>query len=209
MTSIFDAILSEADLETAIIVTINTWIPTYLAEIERQAGLPAGQLTVPNTVAAAFDLNNWSEYQSPSIIVVTGPMGIPERAGGDRYTAVYPVTVGAFLSGQKEPEVRATAQRYIAAVAALLVQNGSLGTFAATETLMIGRHVELPDPENRTLARGVVELHVTVDSILTGAAGPAAPDPAASTQYTGSPTSPFTAWPEVETLDLAVNGEAL
>ena len=207
--SIFGRIVTNSMVEAAVLELVNVWADTGLAEVERQSGVTVGLIQRPRAYAAAFDFDNWQEEQLPAVYAVSpGPAQL-ERAGGDRYTAIYPLDVGVFVNDQTEPLVRGAASAYQMAVAMIVAQNGGIGALAATRTEWIGGALRLPDPDNRTLALATCEFHIVISDVLDGGAGPASPNPAASPEYGGAPEAPFNAWPTVSSTIVAAHARPI
>jgi hypothetical protein len=199
--SVFGPIVTQSQVEAAVLATIEKWVDTYLAQLERVLDLTVPTIERPQSYGPSFDLANWEGLNQPAVVIVGDKLPPFDKAGGDRYNALFPFSVGIFVTDQTEQAVRNAASTYVAAVGALLVQNGSLGGIA-TNTDMLDWDLRLPDPNNRTFALGEIDLHVWVNSILTGTGGPATPDPPTE------PEAPISPWPLVETPEITVVGEA-
>ena len=210
--SIFAPIVPTTVIENAIIATIALWGPSYLAEVERQSGLTVGSLERPRAVAAAFDLENWAEYQSPSVVIsCPGVLGEPEKHSQGRYSGWFPFKVGAYVVEQDEPSTRISAQVYQAALEALIAQQGAFGDNGATETIWTARDIHLPDITDRTQALAVSDFKVWIQSIVSAADGPLIPAEPPGPPGTPEPgnEAPYPPWPEVLTTNITVTGEPI
>jgi hypothetical protein len=170
--SIFDQIVTTTQIENAIIATLQLWLPTYISEVERQAGLTVGNINRPRGWTNSYDLENWKQNQTPCIVLnVRGTVGKPERYEGGMYSAWFSYCVGCLVSDTTEAAARAGASVYMSALADTLIQQDGLGGLA-TKTEWDGYSPKLPDPTNRTLALGECEMRVLISNILTDDAGP-------------------------------------
>jgi hypothetical protein len=212
--SIFSPIVPTFYVENKIIATIALWGPTYLAEVERQSGIATGTLERPRSVFASADLDNWPEFQRPSVaIVCSGLLGEPEKHAQGRYSGWFGFKIGATIAEQDEQSARLCAHVYQAALEALIAQQGAFGDQGATETIWTGRDSHLPDEEDRTLALAESDFKVWVSSIITAGDGPTEPDPRETPGSPGSPESgneePYEPWPEVLSTHVTVVGEQI
>jgi hypothetical protein len=174
--SVIGAIIDPSVVEDAVTATIEVWIDSYLTEVENQRGLTVNTISRPLSYNETFDYDNWPEGQLPGIAVISpGTVGEPERWGNGDISAWFEVQVAAIVTGQQEGEVRRVAQRYQSALGALLMQlanlSGATNTPFATDVTFDGYEMRLPDVDNRTLAVGLVNVHVLVDSLFNAQAG--------------------------------------
>jgi hypothetical protein len=81
-TSAIGPIVSGHDVEQATLAVLRRWMPTYLAEAERQTGRVVGSLPVIRgwTVATTFD--KWPEDQLPAIVLISPGLASPPDADG-------------------------------------------------------------------------------------------------------------------------------
>lgn len=191
--TLFGRLVSDADVETAVLATLNLWLPTYISEVERQAGnLTVGTLARPRSAQSSFDFENWVEGQLPALVVVCpGTAGSFDRQGAGVYSAWFEVQTGVLVEDTTEANARRVAQLHQAAVDGVMVQHGTLGGFA-TDMNLISRQTRLPDVSNRTLAYAESMYHVMVDDIVARPGGPPRPDVPLP-----DPTAP---WPDDPTI---------
>lgn len=200
MTSIFGQIVDADQVEAAVLETLRKWLPTYLAEIERQRGItPPGSLPRPRSWTVASSLDKWPDHPLPAVFAVSpGLAEEPLRTSRGGYRAPWGVGVAAVVSAKDRAASRRLAAMYGAAIRTCLLQHRSLAGFA-TGLDWIDEDLDNAPPEQaRTLAIAQELFVVTVDRVLDPAAGPAQPDPEAD------PTEPYDDWPTVQTTDLDV-----
>lgn len=177
--SIFGPIIDASRVEDAVLSLLQVWLPTYLSEVERQAGMTAGQLARPRSWQAVNDVDNWPENQLPAVFVVpTGTTGEPERLGDGTYSTWWAFGVVAVTPANDEVHARRNAQLYTAAIRALLLHRQSLGGLG-TATVWTGERFDAGSlsGRNRTLGVGSSEYRVNVMNVVQTGKGPIAPDP--------------------------------
>ena len=200
-SSIFGRIVTRRDIELALVAFFRAWMPTYVAEIERQAGLPAKTIPLPPdpnlSYRGGLDFMSWQSAWSPVVIVQVTPSGPPERKSAPGvYCQTFSVTVGVnFQITNLESDLSATgtdaigiednARQYadllgMAACAAIL-QNGQIGLWPdggpiSTKTTLV-RYPEavFPAPDNRRVVRSQFQVSLVADWVLQEAGGPGAP----------------------------------
>lgn len=212
-TDIYGQVITRRDIELAVIGQLQAWLPACVAEIERQAGLNPQTIALPpdpiESYRGGLDFYTWQTgWGSPCLITVVQPFGEPEREyGNGTYLQVFEIQVATIVQGEDEDTAREFADYYGAAVMMALVQHGSLGTFAtgnqvALKTVLMGYpSVVFMSPDERRLVRSVVTVHSIVDGVISEAAGPATPPI--------NPYAPPGSWPQVESIDVTVEGTPL
>jgi hypothetical protein len=211
-TNIYGQVVSRRDVELAVIDQLQTWIPAAVAEIERQAGLPTQTIPLPPDPDVSYrgglDFLTFEVGWCPCLITIVQPLGAPAREYSNKtYRQMFEVRVAGVVVEQDEDTARQYADYYGAAIMMAIGQNGSLGTFAngnpvALGTVMTGYPTtEFWNPDERRVIRSVVTFETEIDSVLTGAAGPAKP-PANPYQLPGD-------WPSVDTVNVTTGTQAL
>lgn len=192
--TIFGQIITRDDLENAAKTTLQTWLSTYLAEVERQSGVVAGSYERPRSYSTTNDFEKFDEAQTPAIIIVSsGLIGAPIKQGTGTYRTTWALGVGVVCSGSDEGDVRTMVNIYTAAIRTLLVQRPSLGQFAQGLNYEDEKYDEVTGAKRRTLQAGYIVCSVEVDNVVDASGGPITPsdppDPA---------TDPITDWPIAE-----------
>lgn len=201
--SIFGRILTNEQVSGPVLDLLWTWLPTYLAEVERQTGTQVGLTAMPRSMQAAYDLENWPELQLPAVIVVcNGTLGEPEPHGDGSYGAWFEVVAGVMIEDSTEALARASAGRYQAAIETIINAHQDIEGLA-TDTRWQGRLIELPDAHNRTLVLGTTHFEIFVDDITNQQAGPTQLTP------TATPSDPYPDWPTVRSTSMTVSTEPL
>jgi hypothetical protein len=176
--SVFEQIRSGFEVEEACKATLELWLPTYLAEVERQNTIESRALPVP---ASWVTENQFEQVQGaplPCLIIVSsGTDAPPERDGDGAYRFWFSCGVAAIVEAVTDTAARRLAQLYAAAIAAILVQKPSLGGVAARTELQAVTHDDAPPDFLRggcAVARVVAS--VLLENVVTAFAGPAVPD---------------------------------
>lgn len=185
---IFGPLYMGGSVEQAMIRTLKLWLPSYIAEINRQLG--ATLLTVPKDYLYMPDERTIAAQTSQVIVTVPGTVGVPERhtggpaGGGGTTRTTFDVRVSVFYGGtQNFNESRAAAQAYAAAVIGAVAQHPSLapeGETFAELTKWTGYKAGV-EGRSSTLWRTqtLVTFHVVLGNTLSPFGGPPAPSVAA------------------------------
>jgi hypothetical protein len=193
VNSIFKPIITRQDVERAALDTLQTWIDTYLAEVERQNGMAVRSLPRPRSWTRRNEFEHWPEDQIPAIIVVSpGLTDPPMGTGSGAFRANWDLGVAVVAEGQQTNNTRDLVGYYTAAIRALIIQRQSLGGFAMGVIWRDERYDDISDLEvGRTLASGQVVFSVTVEGIVSTKAGPLTPDTPPVDPPDTSPTWPI------------------
>ena len=191
----FASIISRRAVEQKIIALLVEWIPTYIAELERQEGLAPASIPLPPDPSLSYlggvDWEIWEQSWSPQWTVIVKPAGPPERvSGAGIYHQVFNVQVGVnfvmpadapSLGPIEEDSARQYADLLGMAGCAAIMQHGGIGrwpdgtTVSAKTVLTAFPDTSYPYPEERRTARCVFAVQMIVTNALTEAAGPSTP----------------------------------
>lgn len=197
-TNLFARIVTARQVERAMADHLDLWMRTYLREIERVSERPANSIADPKAYIAASDIDKWPEDSTPCVVITSpGLTGPPDRRGDSSYEATWGVGVVPVVGATDEVSTRDLALDYTAAVRAAVMQNRSLGGFAAAVTWLGESYDEVPFEATRTLGAGHVAFGVTVEDVLTEQAGPLEPLPV--------PEDDPGNWPDATIVDTVVN----
>ena len=178
--SIIGPIVLPQHVKDAVAGTIKAFMPTYLAEVERIAGLAPRTLLVPKPASYITReddrLEDWPESQLPAVIIMSpGTAEKPAVDGDGEYGVRWAVNVAVIASANTEFATSDLAGYYAGAVRALLVQQGSLQGFANGTTWKGERYGDLPADARRTLATAIQVFEVRVEKVVTRGLGPRKP----------------------------------
>lgn len=138
----FGPLYGAGSVKQAMVRTLQLWLPSYIAEINRQLGAPilcdpTDYLYQPNERPVAPD-------DAQVMVTVPGTIGKPQRLT-EGYRTTFDARVTLFFGGTQDwNESEAMAQAYAAAVMAAVGQNPSLGNFAAA-TLWSGMQLGMEE----------------------------------------------------------------
>jgi hypothetical protein len=191
--NIFRQIITRQDVEQAALDTLQIWIDTYLAEVERQKGITVRSLPRPRSWTRRNEFERWPEDQIPAIIVVSpGLSDPPMGTGNGAFRADWDLGIAVVAEGQQTNSTRDLVGYYTAAIRALIIQRPSLGGFAMGVIWTGERYDDISDTEiGRTMASGQVLFQVTVEGIVSTKAGPVTPDTPPVDPPDTSPTWPI------------------
>lgn len=196
---IFGQIVTRRDVELALVSFLQAWIPTYVAEMERQAQIAPRTVPLPpdqdKSYRGGLDWDSWEQAWSPVFIVNPQAMGSPERQYGP---GVYlqPFQVDCCVNfvatnqirdlvadgkGLLEDNARQYADILGMAACAALLQHGQIGKWPSgapisTKTYLSRYPVTVyPYPKDRRVARSQFSVVMLVDGVVREAGGPPAP----------------------------------
>lgn len=179
--SIYGRILSEDDVEDAVMRTLQLWMPAELAEVEDQHHLVRGYYQRPQSWVVRNDVEDWPEDMLPRVIVVSvGISDQPTRGGDRKYTAIFDIGVATIAASNQQDDARRYAYRLGAAARASLIHHQSLnnaldGTVLGVD-LLGSTNDDLPTEMSRTLWTVRQLFSVEVEDVLTMSAGPPGPN---------------------------------
>lgn len=197
--SLFGTITSDDQVEDAVLAILSKWVPTYMAEVERQIGIDVGFYKRPITYTARTDFDHWPEEQLPMLMVIaTGLEDDPPKDGYGKYRATFAVGVAGIVTSNERLYTRRYAFRLGAAVRGALVQHQSLdlalGGNVRGVKLVGGRNNELPTEDDRTIWATRQLFEIEVDDYISEGVGPLAP--------TSDPQpDPDDPWPDPPTIN--------
>lgn len=174
----FGPLVVETDVDVAVLATLKSWLPTYLAHARGERVLPI-RLKRPASYANTLDDDEFVDHTLPAIVVTTAATSDVQQDGDGFYLANWHVIVTAIVRGRTPPETRAIAALFGGCVRDVLTDRPTLNGFAAATKFTAGNVAPVADPTEagRYLCAGINQFTVSVDDILREAAGPATADP--------------------------------
>lgn len=206
----FGTLVAACDVEQALVAKAQTWLPDYLAEVERWRGFDVGTLPQPRSWVVSSEVERMPEDQTPAVLVASPGLTDPPRADGRGiYVARWRVNVAVHLSAAGNVYALRNARLYALALRALFAQQQDLDDLVIRRIEWVDeRYDTLPSIDDRTVCTSVVEFAVEVADVTTRTAGPLAPllppTDAGTTPPTDSPT-----WPTAQTAEVAVDKEPI
>jgi hypothetical protein len=187
--------LSAATIEDAVIVVMQTWFPTYLAEQERQTGMRAGSLPPPENYINRNSFETLEGEQMPKIVVMAeGLSGTPGANGSHVYRATWNVGVGVATAAKTEEVCNRMVKAYGAAVRALVLNKmgtqNIIGVANVNWTQERYPSITIPSPIQLFKAANI-SFTMDVEDVVHKYGGPPVPSRAVPPP-----------WPEVETVDI-------
>lgn len=176
--AVFQRIVSGAQVEQALITTLQMWMPTYLAEVARQHGKGARELPTVASYTTVVEFDKWPEDQLPACIVVSpGIAEQPSQEAKGKHRAKWAAELALICSASTQKNSLDLAKMYLAAARAAILQHASLGGFASGLEWIDELYDRVPSEDTRNLgaASGLFVVHV--DDVTTKGAGPGAAVP--------------------------------
>lgn len=200
--SLFAPIISGADIELAVVATLQAFAESYLAEVARQRDLPADTLPLPRSWVISAEVEKMPEDQTPAVIVASPGLvsGRPPTPAGDgSYTARWQLSVSAQCLASGAGLALRNARWYAAALRACLLQQQGLGGLLPVSRIeWTGEsYNRLPSVDDRTTCVATVDLVIEVGHASYRNAGPLTPTPGPQPD-----TSPQ--WPTAQTALVAL-----
>jgi len=164
------------DLERAVRDLLETWLPSYFYEVERQQEVAINRIARPKSYLTSVEVDHFPGEELPAIIVVApGTVGEVERTEAG-YAAWYQVTIACAVQTPNELSTRALAGFYAAAVRGAVLQHASIGGFV-TGTAWLGEEYEGEPGRQRNRTRGAAMVHfrMRIDGIVDPQNGPKVP----------------------------------
>ena len=200
--TLFDVMKTGWDVEQAVMNHLDYWLPSYLAEIERQRGIRARSIPMIRAFTSSNQFRKWPDERFPTCVVISpGVVGEPLRDGEGKYRANWAAGVAVVVKGRNKSEVSEKAKLYAAAVRGAIVQHPALKAdgedeFAGGVDWVDETYTDVPVEDERTLgaAQGIFLVEVR-DAVNTSAGLITAPD---------DPYNVPTDWPTVQTVEIRV-----
>lgn len=173
--SIFGPIIHGGHIEQAALTTLQTWLPTYLAEVAENDGRTRGVLPAPRawTVAAGID-DRFPEQALPTVAVTAPALaGEPDMRGDGSISTVWELAVGVIVAANSQAAVEDLAHLYAAAVRTCLIQKRLTDLAGFEGARWMGEsYDEVTDDSRRSLASGIVSFEIAVSETANAYAGP-------------------------------------
>lgn len=174
--SVYGRIVGGDDVRDAVLAFLRRWLPGYLVEVARQAGLPDRTYLPVRSWSVMDDFDVLPEFRPPAIVVTSaGLAGEPVRDAGGRYRATWQVEVTAYVSATDHVNTARAAGATTKAVRAAIVQHRALDGLGAAwwvgETYAEGPSVDLRGNDRGRVGAGQVLLRVEVGDVVDETAG--------------------------------------
>jgi hypothetical protein len=199
--TIFGRIVTGADVEQWCLETLAKWSGTYLAEVERQHGITAGQLSRVRAWQTTPSLDKWPEDQLPAVLLVSvGLAERPVRDGSGKWRARWQMGLACVCSARTQAESRFNAMMHVAAHSQILLDRPSLEGRANGVDWLSEDYDTLPFDDARSLAAGMCAFTVEVENVRQNKAGPPTPS-----EPLDPDTLPWPLWQTVREVDVEVD----
>jgi hypothetical protein len=200
----FGQIVVHTQVEKAMLALLEEWLPTYLAEVERQNDIEPCSIARPKSYATSVEADLNPAERMPAIIAVSpGTTGEPTREG-DQWDAWFQITVVALVMTPEEMSTRDMCGFYAAAIRSLVLQHASLGSDLVVGTVWDGEEYqgEPGDQRNRTRGAALVHFRVKIGNLVDRSRGPLIAD-------VDNPCDPVPEISTVQTVEIDVNSDDL
>lgn len=211
----FGPLITEVDIDEAILGLLKYWLPTHLAVIERERDLDVGFLARPRTADYANTLDDleFPDHRMPAILVTTAQTdGTPEKDGNGFYYAAWNVTVSCVVRGKRPSHTRWLASLYGGAVrrVMLAMPEGVGHPGMDGEIRWVGSNLapvaDQSDTAGRYLAASVGRYVAYLDKVAWEANGPGIPNTPYDPADPDNPNDPFEQLVDVASVTTTVDG---
>ena len=167
-------IVSRWDVEQATILTLQTWLASYLGVVANQhpnlfAPLPP---LLNETIYGGADAETWQPSLNPGVIVNAEPYGDSIRFGSGDQAQWYELNVHVLAQAGDEDHARQLVDMYGAAVMGVIAEHGDLCEFAQNTMLVTAPMVEFIDPDERRFIQSVCTFRTLISPVVISNAGP-------------------------------------
>lgn len=197
----FGPMISTADVENAVLQTLQLWMPSYIAEYEGRTGFNPGDIPHPKrwVTQSVFGAIPGDELLPLVTVISPGLLEQPEKDGQGLYRAAWRVDVAVITSAGQQDTTRTLAHWYATLIRTIPVQHRSLGGFAGGVDWIDSKYDDLELDDERTLGVSREAFRVQVEDVLSAKSGPVGPPPV---------TPPIIGtWPTVDTVDVDIEKE--
>lgn len=176
-TDVFGEITTGTEIKNAVIETLQTWLPTYLQEVEHQLDRPRGDIVAPKVYKKTNTFDTIDVVNIPVCLVVCpGLAGRPAHEGDGYYRAPFTLGIACIVSARDEESTKEVADIYGAAVRACMLQKRLSVTGLDSDVDWIEEsYDDIPEQDSRTLGAAQVIFTVTVYDVVSRIGGPLAP----------------------------------
>lgn len=194
----FGPVYGGHSVQEAYYQTLQKWLPTYIAEVNRKIGTEV--LEVPFEYHFRPDYRTLPRTAKCALLcVVDGTTGHPDRTNnGTR--ATWGADISCFVFGTQDwQETQALTYAYAATIRACIAQHPDLGGLAETTLWMGEKYMEGEHSSTRTTGLSIVHFESTLASAVDAFGGPPFPQYAATGANTGPSILPPSPEPIIAT----------
>ena len=178
ISPVFGRIVVAAQIEQHVTQTLQKWFPTYIREIEAQAGLSVGVIPPPANYTSRNSLDALAGELIPKCVVISpGLADAPIRDGEGWYRAQWQLGVGVTTAQPTEEDAMLHTDIYGGAARALILQQVCDGDLISSVQFVNESYDDLPITNQVQLYRAAsVFFVVDVDNVVNRWKGPEVPD---------------------------------
>jgi hypothetical protein len=174
---VFKDIISVDEIEDQILANLESWMPTYLAELCRQKGLDYSKIPEIKSWVTLQKFRHEPHNQTPAIVVVSaGTSSRPTKSGEGWWRSAFVFGVSAIISARDQESASRMSKLYASAVRAIMLQQRTNVMY--TDIAWSGESYDLVDvgsPDMLNAATGTFELMLD-GMVKSQGAGPKVPD---------------------------------
>lgn len=179
ISPVFGKIVIAAEIEQDVTLCLQKWFPTYIRQVEAQAGLPVGVIPPPANYTNRNSFDAIAGELLPKCVVISpGLADTPLRDGRGWYRAQWQVGVGVATAQPTEEAAMMHADIYGGAARALILQQVCGDSDLINDVQYVNESYEdLPIVNQVQLYRSAsIFFIVDVDDVVNRWKGPEVPD---------------------------------
>ena len=196
--TVFGQILVTYEVQKDVLAFIQNWLPTYIAELERQYNLTVRTIARPKDYQIGRNADNWPEDALPLVLLTCNQMADPEQ-DTDSVGYWFEFTGNIVVQSVDEDDSQRVASFIGAALMALIHQKRKLGGLAETTDVGDLTLLDMGD-QARTRAIAAFGFRSFIPAVVKPWAGPTEPDPQPD------PDLPYDDLPVVSEVAVEVSG---
>lgn len=179
MTGTFGNIITAGQVEQWIMDFSSKWFLEYLADTEREVGMPPRTYPGLKSIVQANDFDHWSDETLPSLIVMnTGAAEPPVRRGDGKYDASWLMGAAIVVSTPTKQTTRAAMHVYGAAFRTMIIQRRNLERPEIRNTKWVDeRPAPMPSTADRSMGAYQMFFVVEVEGVSDEKGSPPLTEP--------------------------------
>jgi hypothetical protein len=176
MTTIYASIVTAETVRLGVITYLRRWVPAYVAEVSRQAGLAH---CLPDFRSYAPALVTGTPDDQLPLCVVTAPatVGAPVKREDGTVVAPWGVGIGCVASRRTREAAGAVTALYAAAVRAAVLQHPSMDGLSESTEWLGEEHEEIAWDDTRVVMAGKLHFVLDIPALVDTHGGFSTPQP--------------------------------
>lgn len=206
----FGPLVTNVDVDKLVVDKLRLWIPTYLAQLEREREKAPKYFNRPRdaSYASVLDDDEFPDKILPGIFVTSSVAASTDPFEDGFYGATWTVAISAVVRGRSSEETRWIAAMFEGSIRRVMLQQ-PVGEKVEWDTTLV-QPVADPTNAGRYLAAGMSSYFVYFDHVAQEGVGPHIPDgPYEEPDPEGDPDTPYDDLVTVGSVTTEVDADAI